>query len=88
MKLISRVMPVISSALLAAAVAGCAAAPEKSEAHAHASTGTMDPQAMCERHRKMMSGKSPAEHQAMQEHMKSMQPEMRQKMQAMHENCK
>ncbi len=88
MKLISRVMPAISSALLAVALAGCAAAPEKGEAHAHASTGTSDPQAMCERHRKMMSGKSPAELQAMQAHMETMKPEMRQKMQAMHENCK
>jgi len=40
-------------------------------------------------HKKMMSGKPSAEQQAMmQEHMKSMTPEMRQRMQAMHDQCK
>lgn len=48
----------------------------------------MDPQAMCEMHRNMMAGKTPQERQAMMdEHMKSMSPEMRQRMQAMHAQC-
>jgi len=89
MKLISRVVPPVSSALLAAALAGCAASPSKSDAHARADMGTMDMQSMCEMHKKMMGGKPSAEQQAMmQEHMKSMAPEMRQQMQAMHEQCK
>ena len=89
MKLNSRVVPLVSSAFLAAALAGCAAAPHKGDAHAHGGMGTMDMQSMCEMHKKMMSGKSAAEQQAMmQEHMKSMTPEMRQRMQAMHEQCR
>jgi hypothetical protein len=89
MKLISRVAPLVSSMLLAAGLAGCAAGPQNSDAHAHEDMGTMDMQSMCEMHKKMMSGKPSAEQQAMmQEHMKSMTPEMRQRMQAMHEQCK
>jgi hypothetical protein len=87
MTLISRVAPLVFSALLAVVLAGCAAPPQ-SDAR-HADMGTMDMQAMCEMHKKMMSGKPPAEQQAMmQEHMKSMTPEMRQRAQAMHEKCK
>jgi hypothetical protein len=86
--MISRVVVLVSSALLAV-LAGCAAAPAKSNHHAHATMGAMDMQAHCEMHKKMMSGKSSAEQQAMmQEHMNSMSPEMRQRMQAMHEQCK
>lgn len=89
MKLISRVVPLVSSVLLGVGLAGCAAAPQKSDAHSHASMGAMDMQSHCEMHKKMMSGKSSGEQQAMmQEHMKSMAPEMRQKMQSMHEQCK
>lgn len=91
MKLISRVVPLVSSAVLAVGLAGCAAAPEKHAAPAHAGMGMgmMDMQSMCETHKKMMSGKTPAEQQAMmQEQMKAMTPEMRQRMQAMHEQCK
>ena len=89
MKLISRVVPLASSVLLAAALAGCAAGPQKSDPYSHAGMATMDMQSMCEMHKKMMSGKPPAEQQAMmQEHMKSMTPERRQRMQAMHEQCK
>lgn len=48
----------------------------------------MDMQAMCEMHRASMAGKSPAQRQAMmQEFMKSAAPEMRGRMQAMHEQC-
>ena len=51
--------------------------------------GQMDPQAMCDRHKSMMAGKSAAEQQAMMnDHMKSMTPEMRTRMQAMYEKCK
>ena len=89
MRLIPRVAALVSSVLLAGALVGCAAAPQKSSDHAHAAMGSMDMQAHCDMHKKMMSGKSSAEQQAMmQEHMKSMTPEMRQRMQAMHEQCK
>ena len=88
MKLFSRVVSVVPSALLAVGLAGCAAGPAKSDDHA-ATMGAMDMQSHCEMHKKMMSDKSPAEQQAMMnEHMKSMTPEMRQRMQAMHEQCK
>lgn len=89
MKLIPRVVPLVSFVLLAVGLAGCAAAPAKSGDHAHATMDAMDMQSHCEMHKKMMSGKSSAEQQAMmQDHMKSMTPEMRQRMQAMHEQCK
>lgn len=85
---ISRVVPLVLFAFLSVVLVGCAA-PQKSDAHAHADTGAMDMQAMCEMHKNMMSGKPPAEQQAvMQEHMKSMTPEMRRRAQAMHEKCK
>jgi len=86
MKLISRVVPLIASVLLALWLAGCAAF-AKSEDHAHATMGVKDMQSHCEMHRKMMSGKPSAEQQTMMEkHMASMTPEMRQRMQAMHEH--
>ena len=89
MKLISRPVLLISSALLAIGLAGCAAAPAKGDAHAHAGTSATDTKSMCEMHGKMMGGKPSAERQAMmQEHMKSMTPEMHERMQAMHEQCK
>ena len=48
----------------------------------------MDMQAMCEKHKSMMAGKSTAEQQAMMnEHMKSMSPEMQTRMKTMHEKC-
>lgn len=88
MKLISRVVPLIASALLAVGLAGCAAS-AKSDDHAHATMGAKDMQSHCEMHKKMMSGKPSAEQQTMMEkHMASMTPEMRQRMQAMHEQCK
>lgn len=89
MKLIPRVVPLVSSALLAVALVACAAAPGKSNDHSHAMMGSMDMQSHCEMHKKMMGGKTSAEQQTMmQEHMKSMTPEMRQRMQGMHEQCK
>lgn len=88
MKPFSRTLPLAASALLAAALAGCAAVPPAAE-HSHTASAAMDMQAHCEKHKKMMSGKPTAERQAMmQEHMKSMPPEMHQRMQAMHEQCK
>ena len=88
MKLISRVVPLIASGFLSAGLAGCAAS-AKSEDHAHATMGAKDMQSHCEMHKKMMSGKPSAEQQAMMEkHMTSMTPEMAQRMQAMHEQCK
>jgi len=78
----------LAAAVLLAGLAGCAA-PAARQDHAHAPMGAMDTQSHCEMHRKMMAGKPPAQQQAMmQEHMKSMAPEMRQRMQAMHEQCK
>ncbi|WP_048441022.1 hypothetical protein [Caenimonas sp. SL110] len=51
--------------------------------------GMMDMQQKCEMHKKMMAGKSPADQQAMmQERMKAMTPEMRQRMEAMHQQCR
>jgi starvation-inducible outer membrane lipoprotein len=86
MTLVSRAVPLAAIVVLAFSLAGCAAAPQQSDAHAHANM--MDMQSMCEMH-KMMGGKPSAEQQAMmQEHMKSMTPEMRERMQAMHEQCK
>jgi len=88
MKLIPRVASLAAFAILAAGLAGCAAT-AKSDAHDHAGADAGDAKSHCEMHRKMMSGKPAAEQQSMmQEHMKSMSPEMRQKMQAMHERCK
>jgi uncharacterized lipoprotein YajG len=84
MKLIKLFLPLALVGLLA----GCAA-PAKSDAHTHTDMSMMDMQSHCEMHKKMMSGKPSAEQQAMmQEHMKSMTPEMRQRMMAMHEQCK
>lgn len=50
--------------------------------------GQMDMQAMCEKHKSMMAGKSTAEQQAMMnEHMRSMSPESQARMKKMHEKC-
>lgn len=87
MKLSTRLVS-LAAAFLVAGLAGCAA-PTKTADHGHATMGSMDMQSHCEMHKKMMSGKPSAEQQAMmQEHMNSMTPEMRQRMQAMHEQCK
>jgi hypothetical protein len=48
-----------------------------------------DMQAMCEMHHKMMSGKTAVEREAMmQEQMKTMTPEQRQRMMSMHAQCR
>jgi hypothetical protein len=79
-----------ATVLLAGFLAGCAVTQSAEDSHSHASAphAMMDMQAMCDMHKKMMSAKTPAERQAMMnEHMKSMTPEMRQHMQMMHEQC-
>lgn len=74
--------------LLVGLLTGCAASGEQSANHSQSNMGMMDMQSMCEMHKKMMGGKPTAEQQAMMnEHMKSMSPEMRTRMQAMHEKC-
>jgi hypothetical protein len=89
MKLISQTMFLVLSALLVVGLTGCAAPLQKADAHVHTSTETTDMQAMCEMHGKMMRGKPIAEQQSMmQENVKSVTPEMRQRMLAMHEKCK
>jgi len=88
MKLTTRLAPLAATFLLAG-LAGCAAAPAKTGDHAHATVDSVDMQSHCDMHKRMMAGKPSAEQQAMmQEHMKSMTPEMRQRMQPMHEQCK
>lgn len=76
----------------AALIGGCASDRVESRpsmAMSSGAAGQMDMQRMCEMHKSMMAGKSAAEQQAMMnEHMKSMSPEMRSRMQAMHEQCR
>ena len=90
MKLNFRFVSFAAPALLAL-LAGCAATNATQDSHSHAAAphAMMDMQAMCDMHKKMMSGKTPAERQAMmEEHMKSMSPGMRQHMQMMNEQCR
>jgi hypothetical protein len=55
----------------------------------HDDYANMDPQAMCERHKKMMGSMSAEQQQAMMaEHMKGMSADMRARMQEMHARCK
>lgn len=89
MKLIPRHFSLACSVLLAATLAGCATDAHHSDSHPPAGMAMADMQTMCEKHKKMMSGKSAAEQRTMMhEDMKSMTPEMRQRMQAMQEHCK
>lgn len=83
-------LPVLTALLLPALVAGCAM---RGGHHGrmgmdhHASN--MDVNSMCTMHKQMMEGKTDAQQQAlMEEHMKSMTPEMRQRMQEMHARCR
>lgn len=79
--------PAAVSLLLAGVLAGCAMPGRHGHMDHHASQA-MDMKAMCDMHRKEMAGKTAAEQQAlMQEHLKSMSPEMRQRMQTMHAQC-
>jgi hypothetical protein len=64
-------------------LAGCA-----SPGARHDHPADMDPQAMCEMHKKMMGSMTREQQQSMMdEHMKNMSPEMRSRMQAMHARC-
>lgn len=78
--------------LLAGLIGGCTSGASNSGSMGGMgamSGGQMDMQAMCEMHKGMMAGKSTAEQQTMMnEHTKSMSPEMRTRMQAMHARCK
>lgn len=91
MKTNSKFLVLSSAFFLAGLIGGCATGTSSSGAMAGKggmSGGQMDMPAMCEKHKAMMAGKSPAEQQTMMnEHMKSMSPEMRTRMQAMHEKC-
>ena len=89
----SNFLAVCGAFLLAGLVGGCATGASTSKSMGGGMSGMgagqMDMQAMCEKHKAMMAGKPSAEQQAMMsEHMKSMSPEMRTRMQKMHETCK
>ena len=89
----SNFLAVCGAFLLAGLIGGCATGASTSKSMGGGmsgmGTGQMDMQAMCEKHKAMMAGKPSAEQQAMMsEHMKSMSPEMRTRMQKVHETCK
>ena len=89
----SNFLAVCGAFLLAGLVGGCATGASTSKSMGGGMSGMgagqMDMQAMCEKHKAMMAGKPSAEQQAMMsEHMKSMSPEMRTRVQKMHETCK
>jgi hypothetical protein len=78
----------------ATAMAGCATHQESPHRHpspdgaAAQGAGMMEASAMCDKHRKMMNGKSPEEKKAMTDaHMKAMSPDMQKKHSAMMEKC-
>ena len=90
----SKFLAVSGAFLLAGLIGGCATGAATSGSMGGMSgmggmgAGQMDMQAMCEKHKSMMAGKSTAEQQAMMnEHMKSMSPEMQTRMKTMHEKC-
>ena len=94
MKTNSKLLAVSGAILIAGLIGGCATGASTSGSMggmggmSGMGAGQMDMQAMCEKHKSMMAGKSTAEQQAMMnEHMKSMSPEMRARMQTMHEKC-
>lgn len=76
MQISSRAITLLFATIVAATLGGCAAT--HGDTHSHLGASASDLKSMCESHRKMMSGKSSAEHQAMMhERMKLMSPEMR-----------
>ena len=91
MKTDSKILSLTGALLLAGLIGGCAtgtSSPSSMGNMSGMSGSQMDMQAMCEKHKGMMAGKSPAEQQAMMsDHMKSMPPEMQTRMKAMHEKC-
>ena len=97
MKTNLKLLAVSGAFLVAGLIGGCATGPSTSvsmggmdgmSGMSGMSAGQMDMQAMCKKHKSMMAGKSAAEQQAMMnEHMKSMSPEMQTRMKTMHEKC-
>lgn len=91
MKTNSKLLAVSGAFLVAGFIGGCATGPSTLGSMGGMSgmgAGQMDMQAMCEKHKSMMAGKSAAKQQAMIiDHMKSMSPEMQTRMEAMHEKC-
>jgi len=94
MKTNSKLLAVSGALLVAGLIGGCATGASTSGSMggmggmSAMGAGQMDMQAMCEKHKSMMAGKSTAEQQAMMnEHMKSMSPEMQTRMKTMHEKC-
>ena len=94
MKTNSKLLAVSGSFLVAGFIGGCATGPSTSGRMGGMSgmsgmgAGQMDMQAMCEKHKSMMAGKSASEQQAMMnEHMKSTSPEMQTRIKTMHEKC-
>ena len=98
MKTTSKSLAVSGAFLFAGLIGGCATSASNSGSlgggmggmggMSGMGAGQMDMQAMCEKHKSMMAGKSAAEQQAMMnEHMKSMSPEMQTRMKTMHEKC-
>ena len=97
MKTNSKLLVVTGALFLAGLVGGCTTGASSSGSMGGMSGmsgmggmggGQMDMAGMCEKHNAMMAGKSKAEQQTMMnEHMKSMSPEMQTRMKAMHEKC-
>lgn len=80
-----RTMPTaVTVAFLSLILSACAAPRVSHNEHAN-----MDPQSMCEMHRKMMESMSAEQQQAMMaEHVKDMPADMRDRMQEMHARCR
>ncbi len=90
MKINLKFLAVSGAFLVAGLVGGCAMGISSSSSMEDkmGMSGQMDMQTVCEKHKAMMAGKSTVEQQTMMnEHMKSMSPEMRTGMQAMHAKC-
>jgi hypothetical protein len=78
-----------ASALMTAALSGCATS-TSDQAGMHKGGGQMemkDMQSMCEMHKKMMASKTPAERQAMMDGQ-TMSADMKKHMMMMEERCK
>lgn len=99
MKVISamlhRMMPVVVAGILSACAShhpqsGTSASSMSKNRDSADMMGGMDMKAMCDNHKNMMNARTPAERDAMMDqHMKSMSPEMRQKhMSMMDARCK
>ena len=90
MKINLKFLAVSGAFLVTGLVGGCAMGTSSSRSMEDkmGMSEQMDMQTMCEKHKSMMAGKSTVEQQTMMnEHMKSMSPEMRTRMQAMHAKC-